>query len=435
VTPILKNDTLKTLLKKDNNKPTIVVVGGGFAGINFVKSVCETNSQVILIDKHNYHQFQPLLYQVAISGLEPDSIVAPIRKLFNQTKNVHYVMGELLEINQEKNCINLDIGIIEYDYLVIATGSETNFYQNTQIEHNSFGLKNINDALNIRSWILQNLEKASLNPKKREYTHFVIAGGGPAGIEMAGSLADFRSKLLNKDYPDINKDFFQITLLEGSEQLLAAMSKKAQMQALTILKSMHIQVVLNSIVKDYDGETITYEARGQTCQIKAKTLIWTAGVKCKAIEGIDKESFTFQNRLAIDEYLKVKATKNIYAIGDIGYLESKEFPKGLPMVAQNAIQQGVYLSKNLLIKNPKKYFYHNKGSMAIIGKKDAVADIKSVFFKGRFGWLLWSFIHLVTITSFRNRLTVGFNWFVKYLSYEKANQLIIRKIDDNHENL
>ncbi len=416
------------LLNLPQDKPTIVIIGGGFAGINFIKTIKSQNCNVVLVDKHNYHQFQPLLYQVAISGLEPDSIVAPFRKLFNQTRNIHFVMGEVLKINRAEKCVELNVGTLSYDKLIIAAGNKTNFYGNENMEKKAFGLKDINDALNIRSWILQQLEKASLEPQNKALTHFVVAGAGPAGIEMAGALAEFCSKLLAKDYPRVNKNYFQITLIEGGGQLLAAMSKKAQNTALEVLQKIGVNVIVNTIVKDFDGTRITYVQGDKTFSLYAETLIWTAGVNCAVIDGIHSESITFQNRLAVSEYLKVKGEKDIFAIGDIAYLETKEFPKGLPMVAQSAIQQGTHLAKHILKENPTPFIYKDKGSMATIGMKNAVADVKSVFFQGKSGWFLWSIIHLISITSFKNRLTTGINWIMKYFSYDKANQLIIRNV-------
>lgn len=411
-----------------NNKPTIVVIGGGFAGINFIKSIKSQNCNIVLVDKHNYHQFQPLLYQVAISGLEPDSIVAPVRKLFNQNRNIHFVMGKVLNINSKEKCVELNVGTLTYDKLVIATGSKTNFYGNKQIEKNAFGLKNINDALNIRSWILQQLEKASLAPQNASITHFVIAGAGPAGIEMAGALAEFCSKLLAKDYPRVNKDYFKITLLQGGGRLLPAMSEKAQKNALEVLQKLGVHLIVKAIVKDFDGSKITYIQDEQTVILEAETLIWTAGVNCNLLNGVSAESITFQNRISVTEHLKVKGENCMYAIGDIAYLETPEFPKGLPMVAQSAIQQGKYLAKYILKEELKPFAYKNKGAMATIGMKNAVADVNSIFFRGKFGWFLWSIIHLFSITSFKNRLSVGFSWAMKYFSYDKANQLIIRNV-------
>ena len=414
--------------KKNTKIPTIVVVGAGFAGINFVKAVRKRDCEVVIIDKHNYHQFQPLLYQVAISGLEPDSIVSPVRRLFNQSENVHYVMGELLRVDQQARSVELDVSTLEYDHLVIATGSRTNFNGNANIEKYAFGLKDINDALSLRSWVLQQLEAASLHPDEDSYTHFVVAGGGPAGIEMAGALAEFRSMLLAKDYPRVNKSHFEITLIAGSGPLLAAMSERSQQHAAAVLERMGVEVVYNARVNDFDGSTVVYTQNDEAKTIAAKTLIWTAGVTCDSIEGLSSECYTHQNRLLVDDRLRVANAEEVYAIGDIAYLETAEFPRGLPMVAQTAIQQGRFLAKNLLEGGKDAFVYKDKGSMATIGMRDAVADVNSIFVNGRTGWFLWSMVHLISITSFRNRLTTGFNWLLKYLSYDKANQLIIRRV-------
>jgi NADH dehydrogenase len=414
--------------KKNPKVPTIVVVGAGFAGINFVKAVRKRDCEVVIIDKHNYHQFQPLLYQVAISGLEPDSIVSPVRRLFNQSENVHYVMGELMEVHQDQKTIELNVGTLEYDHLVIATGSRTNYYGNANIEKYAFGLKDINDALSLRSWVLQQLEAASLHPEEDSYTHYVVAGGGPAGIEMAGALAEFRSMLLAKDYPRVNKTHFEITLIAGSGPLLSAMSERAQQHAAQVLDKMGVEVIYNARVTDFDGNEVSYLQGETTHRIAAKTLIWTAGVTCQSIKGLSAECYTHQNRLKVDAQLRVANATEVYAIGDIAYLETEAFPKGLPMVAQTAIQQGRFLAKNLLEGGKDAFVYKDKGSMATIGMRDAVADVNSIFVNGRIGWFLWSMVHLISITSFRNRLTTGFSWLLKYLSYDKANQLIIRRV-------
>lgn len=419
---------LTQLIPLPDDKPVIVVIGGGFAGINFIKALRAQACHVVLVDKHNYHQFQPLLYQVAISGLEPDSIVAPVRKLFNQNENIHFVMGELHRIDRAAKYVQLNVGRLHYDKLVIATGSKTNFYGNLNIERNAFGLKDINDALNVRSWILQQLEKASLAPDKAALTHFVIAGAGPAGIEMAGALAEFCSKLLAKDYPRVIQAHFQITLIEGSGRVLGTMSEKAQKAAYAVLQQMGVNVLVNAIVKDFDGYRVTYAQGDSLVHLPAETLIWTAGVDCARIEGLSPDCITFQNRIAITEHLKIRGEDDLYALGDIAYLESPAFPRGLPMVAQTAIQQGRHLAKYILKAKSKPFAYNDKGSMATIGMKNAVADVKSIFFQGKLGWFLWSLIHLISITSFKNRLTVGFNWTIKYFSYDKANQLIIRNI-------
>lgn len=418
----------------DNDYPIIVVIGAGFAGINFIKSLHGKPVQIVLIDQHNFHQFQPLLYQVAISGLEPDSVVTPIRKLFKSCGNMIYRMAKVEYIDPGENRVQTDIGYVLYDYLVIATGSSTNFYGSSAIEKNSIGLKNINDAINIRSWMLQNLEKAVNGcnvEEKNMLTKFVVVGGGPAGVEMAGALAEFRKYLLRNDYPEIEPDSMQIYLIQSGDRILPMMSQKASVHAMQVLQKLEVNIMLNSLVKDYDGQKIFVKMGNEERIIQSNTLIWTAGVKGNLLKGIDEKAIV-GGRLKVNSYNQVTGLENVFAIGDIAAMITGENPRGHPMVAQVAIQQGKSLAKNIssMIKTGSFDFgfhYLNKGSMATIGKKDAVADLKIAFLDGRLGWLLWSFVHLISITGFKNKFRVGLNWMMKYFSYEKANQLIIRK--------
>lgn len=414
--------------KNTATKPKVIIMGAGFAGINFVNSIQHKNCEIVLVDKNNYHQFQPLLYQVAISGLEPDSIVAPIRRQFNQGSNVQYIMGEIDQIDSTQKRIKVNEEWLVYDYLVIATGSKTNFYHNMELEKYAFGLKNINDALNIRSWILQELERVSLNKNTDEEIIFVITGAGPAGIEMAGALAEFRSKLLEKDYPRLKKSQFKIVLIEGGTAILSSMSKRAQSHALQALHGMGVDIILEALVRSFDGKELVYHRDGEEQVIRTRSLIWTAGVHGERIPGLTESSYNPQNRLRVNDRLKIIGCDDIFAIGDIAYLESPSFPKGLPMVAQTAIQQGRYLAKNILSIDSAPFIYKDKGRMATIGMRNAVADVNNIFIRGRLGWFLWSLVHLISITSFKNRISVAFNWLIKYIRYDRANQLIIRKV-------
>ena len=419
----------------ENDYPKIVVIGAGFAGVNFVKRMKDKPVQIILLDQNNFHQFQPLLYQVAISGLEPDSIIAPIRKLFKTCINMIYRMAVVENIDTSKNRVQTDVGYVDYDHLVIATGSSTNFYGNKNIEKNSIGLKSIHDALNIRSWMLQSLEKAvdgSNNLNKETLIKFVVVGGGPAGVEMAGSLAEFKKYLLQNDYPEIETELMQIYLIQSADRILPMMSQKASKHALKTLKKLNVNVMLNSRVLDYDGENIQVKTEKETIDINSNTVIWTAGVKGNALPGIPEKAIAPGNRLKVNTFSQVEGFDNIFAIGDVAAMVTEDNPRGHPMVAQVAIQQGKFLADNILEnfkshKFTKEFKYNDKGSMATIGKKDAVADLKHTFLNGRIGWVLWSFIHLISITGFKNRYKVGFNWMLKYFSYEKVNQFIINK--------
>jgi NADH dehydrogenase len=414
----------------DSNLPRVIIIGGGFAGLALVEKLKHKEVQVVLFDKNNFHQFQPLFYQVATSALEPDSIVFPFRKQISGYKNVLFRLAEVEEIQPSTNTIITNKGRVHFDYLVLATGTTTNFFGMDNVESHSLGMKNIRDSLNIRHMMLQNLEQAAItcDDKERDaLTNFVIVGGGPAGVEMAGALAEFRKYILPKDYPEYPSSIMNIYLIEAIDELLSTMSDKASSKTLEYLKDLEVKVLLNESVSNYDGSQVV-----TNCDkiILTKNLIWTAGVKGQFPKGIDKKHVVKGNRLKTDSFLMVEGYKNIFAIGDIAAVITEETPKGHPQVAQTAIQQGKYLG-NVLLKiikdegvNP--FEYKDKGSLATVGKRKAVADLGKFKFAGYFAWLLWSVVHLLSISGFRNRLMVGFNWAVSYFTYEKSNRLIIR---------
>ena len=429
-----KNETACKLTDEiclpDTNLPRVVIIGGGFAGLALVEKLKHKEVQVVLFDKNNFHQFQPLLYQVATSALEPDSIVFPFRKQFNGYKNVVFRLAEVEEIQPSLSVVKTNKGSIHYDYLVLATGTTTNFFEMNTVEENSLGMKDIRDSLNIRHMMLQNLEQAAITCDDEErdaLTNFVIVGGGPAGVEMAGALAEFCKYILPKDYPEYSSSIMNIYLIEALDELLNTMSDKASSKTLKYLEDLNVKVLLNEAVSNYDGKEVTTKS-GKT--LLAKNLIWTAGVKGQFPNGIDKKYVVRGNRLKTDSFLIVEGYENIFAVGDIAAVITKNTPRGHPQVAQTAIQQGKYLGKVLLkiIKNEgvKPFEYKDKGSLATVGKRKAVADLGKFKFGGYFAWLLWSIVHLMSISGFRNRLMVGFNWAVSYFTYEKSNRLIIR---------
>ena len=415
--------------------PRVVIIGGGFAGLALVEGLKKQDVQVVLLDRNNFHQFQPLLYQVATSGLEPDSILFPFRKQITGYKNVIFRLAEVEEIQTGTNTIVTDKGTLTYDYLVFATGTATNFFGMKNLEEYSLGMKDIRDSLNIRHMMLQNLEQAGITCDAAErdaLTNFVIVGGGPAGVEMAGALSEFCKYIIPKDFPEYPSSIMKIYLIEATKRILSVMSDKASTMTLTYLKALNVEVLLDEVVTDYDGLTVSTKSGKE---IIAKNLIWTAGVVGQFPEGIDKKAIVQGNRLKTNEHLQIEGYKNVFAIGDIAAVITDESPDGYPQVAQPAIQQGRYLANtlmNIIQQKPLVNFkYKDKGSVATIGKHKAVADIGKFKFTGYSAWLLWSIVHIMSISGFRNKILVGINWAISYFNYEKSNRLIIRKFKSN----
>lgn len=411
--------------------PRVVIVGGGFAGLALAKGLEKKDIQVVLLDKHNYHTFQPLLYQVSTGGLEPDSIAFPIRKLFNDLKHYHFRLAEVEKINPNKNEIETSIGNLSYDYLVLATGSKTNFFGNKSIEKHAMEMKSIPQSLNIRSLILENFEAALLTSDIEERTalmNFVIVGGGPTGVELAGALAEMKKGILPKDYPDLDIRLMQINLIQGSDKLLDAMSSKASKKAEDFLTGLGVHVWKNIHVNNYDGKTVSTNTEKE---FKSATVIWAAGVQGDAVNGLKEECIVERaNRIKVNEYNLVNNYKNIFAIGDVASMTSEEYPRGHPMMAQPALQQGKLLAKNIvaILKNKplKAFSYYDKGSMATIGRNKAVVDLPNWKFQGIFAWFVWMFVHLFSLIGFRNRAVVFFNWLYNYIRFDRESRLIIR---------
>ncbi len=411
--------------------PRIVIIGGGFAGINLAKTLANKSVQVVLIDKDNYHTFQPLLYQVSTAGLEPDSIAYPLRKIIKNHKHSVFRLAEVNHINTLSQVVETNIGNLSYDYLVIATGTKTNFFGNKTIEAHSMPMKKVPQALNIRSLILQNFEKATIAntlEERKALLNFVIVGGGPTGVELAGAIAELKNHIVPRDYPDLDSSCMQIHLLEGNDRVLPPMSTHASKKAEQFLKHLGVQVHCNTFVKNYDGFTVTTNS---DLQLESETLIWAAGVTGDAVNGLKDDSLVDRiNRYKVNEFNQVEGYNNIFALGDIAYMETEAYPKGHPQVAQPAIQQGKLLGKNLirLINNKplKPFVYHDKGSMATVGRNKAVVDLKHYKFAGFFAWFVWMFVHLMSLVGFRNRVITFFNWTYNYINFDKAARLIIR---------
>ncbi|MEQ8519610.1 MAG: NAD(P)/FAD-dependent oxidoreductase [Cytophagales bacterium] len=418
-----------------SNLPRLVIIGGGFAGIELVKHLKKSDFQIVLLDRHNYHTFQPLLYQVATAGLEPDSIAGPLRKLFKRQKNVFFRMASVDQVDHDRKEIHTSIGELRYDYIVFAHGTVTNYFGNDKLKENSFPLKQIPQALDLRSNILQNLEKAvlvnDLN-QRQALMNFVIVGGGPTGVEVAGALGELKLHVLPRDFPELDLRSMQIHLVEGTDRLLGGMSEQAGEKAKKYLGKFEVQVWLKKMVKEYDGIEVKFDS-GE--QILTKNLIWAAGVTGNVLAGIPESSLGKGNRLIVDDYSNVKGLKNAYAIGDIAIMQTKDFPEGHPQQAPVAIQQAKNLATNLSKiqrgKTPKRFKYNDRGSMATVGRNRAVVDLKFWKFQGAFAWLVWMFVHLMSIYSVRNRFVTLMNWMWNYFTYDRGARLIIRPFVPN----
>ncbi|MEO8821860.1 MAG: NAD(P)/FAD-dependent oxidoreductase [Ginsengibacter sp.] len=410
----------------------VVVVGGGFGGINLVKKIWDDKKfEVTMVDLHNYHFFPPLLYQVATAFIEPSNISYPFRRMFEGKNNMRFHYGALQKVNPENNTIETSTGILEYDYLVLAIGTETNYFGMENVEKNSLPMKSIEDAINLRNHILLNMEKAAItdDPKEKErHLNIVIAGGGPSGVELAGMLAEMGQTIVRKEYPEIKRGNSRIHLIDASPHLLGPMSKKAQESAFKVLSDLGVQIELKTTVKDYvDGHVVM--ANGQT--IPTDSLIWASGVVARQVPGLAPEQLGRGRRILVDEHNKVKNSKNIFAIGDLCFQTTdKNYPDGHPQLAQVAIQQGALLGENLKRMETnealKSFSYNNKGSMAIISKYEAVADLPKVSFTGFFAWLIWLFVHIIPLVGFRNKVKLAFSWFWSFITNNPTLRLIIR---------
>ncbi len=419
-------------------KTGVAVIGGGFAGLNLVKHLSEDeNFRITLVDVNNYHLFPPLLYQVATGFLDVSNIAYPFRKLFHGNKNIRFRLGKLQKVMPEDNKVLLSTGELSYDYLVLATGTETNYFGMENIRDAALPMKTVDDAIEIRNYMLQKMEEAAIAPDKtikNKLATVVIVGGGPTGVEIAGMLAEMRKSILHRDYPELTGLQPRICLVDGSSALLSAMSRQSQKYAHDMLSEMGVEVRLNTQVKDYINDKVIL-ADGNT--IETKILFWTAGVTSRMFPGIPRESYGRGNRLLTDEYNKVIGARNIYAIGDACLLTSdRNFPQGHPQLAQVALQQGKNLAANLAVvlrNHPLSAFeYDDKGSLAIIGRSKAVADIPKppVHLQGFIAWVTWLFVHLFSLITYRNRFMTLANWAVAYFTRDQSLRMIIRPETD-----
>jgi NADH:ubiquinone reductase (H+-translocating) len=420
----------------DLGKPRIIIIGGGFGGLEVAKGLSGFKAQTVLFDKFNHHCFQPLLYQVATSALETSSIVFPFRRRFARQEDFFFRLGEVTQIKPEENYIETSIGGVKYDYLVIANGATSNFYGMKDVEQHASPMKSIIDAIKLRNIIIRNFETALLTDDQElinSLMDVVIVGGGPTGVELAGALSELKIHVFPMDYKELELENMKIHLVEATPRLLNGMSDVSAKKALQYLEDMGVQVHLNKAVKSYDGYEVVFSS-GE--KLVTRNMIWAAGVKSQPIAGIRAESIGRGGRLQVDEFNRVKGYKNIFAIGDACVMEGADplFPKGHPQVAPPAMQQGRLVAQNVkrLIhkKEMKPFRYKDKGSMATVGRNRAVVDLNAFKIQGFAAWFIWMFVHLISLMGFKNKFFVLLSWLWSYFSYDKSNRLIMARPKD-----
>lgn len=417
----------------------VVIVGAGFGGLRLARKLNnKPGFEVILIDRFNYHQFQPLFYQVATAGLDASNISFPLRKVFHKSKNVRIRLAELKQVIPGENKIVTDAEEISYDALVLATGADSNFFGNTTMENNAFPMKSTVEALQLRYRLLQNFEKALTvidEDELQRLMNIVVVGGGPTGVELAGALAEMKKYVLPKDYPELDFSKMNIYLLEGTAKTLGAMSEQSSAQSKKYLERLGVKVLINTMLKEYDGQNVMLNDGNR---ISSGTVIWAAGIKGNIPGGIDKSLIARGNRVKIDRRCQVIGYRNVYAIGDLAYMETPKYPNGHPQVAPVAMQQADLLAGNFKLierrSNPDKQFefeYRDKGSMATVGRNLAVVDIpKPKFhFGGFFAWMIWMGLHLMLILGVKNRFFVFCNWLYNYITYDQNLRLIFKEFN------
>ncbi len=406
----------------------VVILGAGFAGLQLARRIKNKNLDTVLIDQYNFHQFQPLLYQVATGRLEPSSVSFPLRKVFQGEPNLHVRVAKVEKVNTIDNVVHTDSGDFNYDYLVIATGCTSNYFGNKNFEQFAYPMKSTNEALALRNKILLNFEDALSAPteKLEELMNIVVVGGGPTGVELAGSLAELKKNILPKDYPDTDFSALKIYLIEGLQHTLQNMSEGSQRMSQQYLEQMGVNILLNSVVDDYNGSTLRLK---DGREIRTSIMIWTAGIMGNVPAGIPKEAITRGNRIVVDTSNRIKGLENVFAIGDISYMETEQFPKGHPQLANVANNQAKTLASNfdnLLNNKPLASFkYKNPGTMATVGKHKAVVDLPFFSFQGRLAWLTWMFLHLMLILSVKNKLLIFINWAISYFTNDTTLRLIL----------
>lgn len=408
----------------------VVIVGAGFAGLTLAKKLSPKHFQVVLLDKNNYHQFQPLLYQVATAGLEPSSISFPLRKIFQKRKNVFIRIAEVESVDTENNFVQTSIGAINYNYLVLANGADTNYFGMEDLQQNAFSMKSVSEALLLRNTLLQNYEQALTSKNKEEKSallNIVIVGGGPTGVELAGAIAEMKDKILPKDYPELNFGQMNIYLMEASPRLLNGMSEASGKKVEQYLSDLGVHVKTGVSVENYNGHAVLL---GTNSTLYSRCLIWAAGVKGAALNGLPSASILANKRILVDDFNRIEGLQNVFAIGDVSLMKSGVYKKGHPQVAPVAMQQAGLLAKNLLNTQQQKeltpFVYKDKGSMATVGRNLAVAELGRLKMKGFFAWAVWMIVHLMSIIGVKNRLFILINWIWQYITYDQSLRLIIR---------
>lgn len=412
-------------------KKRVVVIGGGFGGLKFATELKNSPYQVVMLDRNNYHQFQPLFYQVATSGIEPSAILFPFRKIFNRYHHFHLRIADVLEIMPEEKRIRTVSGNCFYDYLVLANGATTSFFGLENVKKVAHPMKSVVDAITLRNSILENMEKALLTDKPEEkepYMNIVVVGGGPTGTEIAGALAEMKKHIFPKEYKELEISKIRIIVIEGSPTLVKGMSEKSSAKSKEYLLKLGVEVYNGSYVKDYIDNSVVL-SNGQ--RFPSKTVIWAAGVRGNKINGLPDTVWNNSDRIIVDEYNRIIGMNDAYALGDVCCMQTTSYPNGHPQVAQVAIQQAKNLAKNFkrMAKNAplKSFDYKNYGTMATIGRHLAVVDLPFIKIRGFFAWFIWMFIHLIAILGVRNKVIVFINWLWSYFTFDQSLRLIIRQ--------
>ncbi len=413
-----------------SEKKRVVIVGCGFAGLKLARKLRHSGYQVVIVDKRNYHQFQPLFYQVATAGLEPSAISFPLRKIFQDYKDFYIRIAEVMNIDTEKQQLWTTLGIIQYDYLVLTQGASNFFFGMKTMESLSKPMKSVSEALDLRNTLLQNFENAlaaTTEEDQEGFLNLVVVGGGPTGVEVSGALADMRKYVIGKDYPELVKEKINIYLVEGMNRLLVALSERSAEKAKEFLERLGVEVILNTHVRNYDGKNIeTSDGK----KIRTNLVIWTAGITGARIGGLREKSYGKNNRLVVDRFSQVQGYSNIFALGDVALMEEPRFPNGHPQVAPVAIQQARLLAKNLVRIHIQQdlipFSYKDKGTMATVGRNLAIVELPNARFYGTFAWMVWMFVHLMSIVGIRNRFLILINWFWNYVTYDTSLRLILK---------